>query len=106
MGEEPSDVCAAIRSIRRVRKLFENSVEAFGRSFPMSREACARCYGPSKCSDALNERVFASGRTPPGLLVLIAPADQLSHLGTGPTQIIDRKSTRLNSSHVAISYAV
>src|SRR5699024_12553255 len=40
------------------------------------------------------------------ILVGIAGVPVFAQMKAGPMQLIDRKSTRLNSSHVSISYAV
>src|SRR5690625_6454276 len=54
-----------------------------------------------KCLHALAGQTLAEG---PGINPV---ADEvLAGLGADDQQLVDRKSTRLNSSHVAISYAV
>src|SRR5215510_9339440 len=56
-----------------------------------------RCHGPV--------RQNASDQTPQSALPITWPADGAVHV-RGFGACVDRKSTRLNSSHVAISYAV
>src|SRR5688500_20139721 len=51
----------------------------------------ARRARPAMCPKLSNERALPSSYSQPG---------------TAPQRIIDRKSTRLNSSHLVISYAV
>src|SRR5699024_11642479 len=62
---------------------------------PNSAEVCAHVYG------AINGAKSAVIKTP---MVMIKPAISIARCR--PAERIDRKSTRLNSSHVSISYAV
>src|SRR2546430_7583932 len=56
---------------------------------------------PGHPEPTLNQRIFLELRLPRAILCLFVGAS----LGVGGT-LIDRKSTRLNSSHSQISYAV
>src|SRR5262245_64405991 len=51
-------------------------------------------------------RSWGNERTRPGARDEPWPADPPPHAHTGPSVQEDRKSTRLNSSHLGISYAV
>src|SRR5699024_11637883 len=66
--------------------------------------AKAACSGAgmgsdSSCQTAVLSDIIPDGSTP-------EPDDRTSASVAQPSEIIDRKSTRLNSSHVSNSYAV
>src|SRR5207249_11950893 len=70
-------------------------------------------YGPASLARML--KITPSGRCltlPPALrhpfslLVAVSGCALANFLCAGPARALDRKSTRLNSSHVSISYAV
>src|SRR5256885_4860280 len=50
--------------------------------------------------------LFRSVRNPQAILVVSGDGDTLWGFGPAPGEPVDRKSTRLNSSHLVISYAV
>src|ERR1035441_10392388 len=64
-------------------------------------------------SDGFDERVHLpggiaapQGEAHAGARAVVAQADSLQHVGRRERSAGDRKSTRLNSSHLGISYAV
>src|SRR5690606_41824203 len=87
------------------------------RRFPISIRAARTCTGRARLEQTERKKRKKGGggprtTTPPVEYVARRKADLLSHPPSGvalsdlPELLADRKSTRLNSSHVKISYAV
>src|SRR5207249_5637439 len=71
-------------------------------ALPILHASWMPALGPMNCSESFAKKHCTTGLSPSGIASYFMSATSKPLTGT----CLDRKSTRLNSSHVSISYAV